>query len=229
MAAWEIPKKKPRPDTFQNLLWRALLWMGGHKRPLLMGGLGVLLFLGVGSIYLVFNLRAEQEAEKLLADAYVLLKQAGSPVSAEASKFEEPIKAYQRLLERFPWTRGAEEAAIRLGNLYYQLNRYDEAIAIFKKSLKDYPKGTFAFLAGLGLGYAYEAKGNLDEAAVAYEQAIARGSEDPLFPEGLLALARTYEALKKKEEAQKLYEKIIQEYPSWANDARRQLTRLKTN
>lgn len=229
MATRGITKKKLRQDALRNLIWRTLLWIEGHKRPLLIGGLGVLLFLGGGGIYLLSSLRAEQEAQRLLVNAHALLKQAGSPVSAEASKFEEPIKAYQGLLERFPRARTAEEAAISLGNLYYQLNRYDEAIATFKKSLKDHPGGTFAFSAGLGLGYAYEAKGNLEEAALAYEQAVARGSEDPLLPEGLLALARTYEALKKKEEAQKLYEKVMEEHPGWAKDARRHLTRLRVN
>ena len=240
MVDREITKKRLKQDTLRNLIWQALLWIERHKRPLLIGWLGVLLLLGVGSVYLVFSLRTEQEAEKLLANADAVLRQAGSPVSVEASKFEEPIKAYQGLLERFPRTRSAEEAAmgsrlflsseeaaIRLGNLYHQLKRYDEAVAAFEGYLRRHPKGRFAFSAGLGLGYAHEMKDDLKRAAQAYEQAIKMGSRDPLLPEGLFALARVYTALKKKEEAGRLYEKLIKEHPGWAEAANQHLTRLR--
>jgi len=228
MAAQEIKKKQLKQDVFRKLAWQTILWAQRYNRLLLIGSLCFLLLIAIGSGYFFLRFKAEQKAGALLARAETLLRWA-SPASSQEEKVEEAIKVYQEFLERFPQTRGVEEAFLRLGNLYYHLGRYEEAIDVFKRYLETHPRGSFAFLASLGLGYAYEGKGNMEGAAQIYEQAIKQNPTNPLRPEALLALARIYEVVK-KEEAPRVYEKLIEQYPrsSWAETAYLRLSRLKT-
>jgi len=196
----------------------------------------ILVLVGLGAAaggLLMVRARMERQAQALLSKADTLFRQATSvPIRRSDPKalerLEGPIKAYREIMERFPKTKSAEEATIRLGNLYYQLERYDEALLTFTDYLNRYPEGRLGFLARLGAGYCYEEKGDFEKASQAYQAALESPSTDPLLPEAYLALARVQVALGKVEEARRFFQKVVEQWPrtTWAEVAKYQLTRL---
>ncbi len=207
--------------------------MRNHWKPLVVL---TLVLVGLGAAaggLLIIRTRMERQAQTLLTRADALFRQAISiPIRRSDPKalerLEGPIKTYREIMERFPKTKSAEEAAIRLGNLYYQLERYDEALSTFTDYLNRYPKGRFGFLARLGAGYCYEEKGDFEKASHAYQAALESTSADPLLPEAYLAFARVQTALGRVEEARRFFQKVVEQWPrtTWAEMAKSQLASL---
>lgn len=228
-----LRKAELRRDVFLEVLDRSIVWMRGHWKHLAISVLALLVLGAAAGGLLVFRARVDKEAQTLLAQADDLFRKAiSTPISRSDPKamerVEGPIKTYQEVIERFPRSRSAEEAAIRLGNISYQLERYDKALSMFQDYLNRYPKGRFRFLAGLGVGYCYEEKGELEKASQAYAASLETTSTDPLLPEAYVALARVQASLGRVQEARQASQKVVEQWPntSWAEVAKMKIRDL---
>ena len=228
-----LRKDELRRDRFLEIVSRSVVWIRGHGKHLAISVLALLVLGAAAGGLLVFRARIDKEARTLLAQADDLFRKAiSTPISRSDPKamerIERPIKTYQEVIERFPRSRSAVEAAIRLGNIYYQLERYDKALSMFEDYLNRYPKGRFRFLAGLGVGYSYEEKGELEKASHAYAAALETTSTDPLLPEAYVALARVQASLGRVEDARQVSLKVVEQWPNtgWAEVAKQQLAQV---
>jgi tetratricopeptide (TPR) repeat protein len=57
---------------------------------------------------------------------------------AEADKFEEARKAYEKFLELFPKDSEADRITLALGRAFYDMNKFDEGIKVIKAGIEKY-------------------------------------------------------------------------------------------
>ncbi|MCM2278332.1 MAG: tetratricopeptide repeat protein [Oligoflexia bacterium] len=159
---------------------------------------------------------AKAKTDKDVADAKT------PPVSPETLRFEKldvdaqltaGVNQLKAVTEKFEGTRGAFEANLALGNLYFEHGEPAKAVAWLNQAAKS-GKTTFdQATAWLALGHAYEDSGKLKEALESYEKALATG-EAVAKGEALLSVARSHELLKDTAKARSTYDQVISQLPS---------------
>ena len=66
--------------------------------------------------------------------------------------FEQALKEYKTVMEKFPDSRYAPESIVKIANFYYELKDYPRAVEIYEKTLRDYPDAKFVDLILLNYG-----------------------------------------------------------------------------
>jgi tetratricopeptide (TPR) repeat protein len=66
--------------------------------------------------------------------------------------YEQALKEYKTVMEKFPDSRYAPESIVKIANFYYELKDYPRAVEIYEKTLRDYPDAKFVDLILLNYG-----------------------------------------------------------------------------
>jgi TolA-binding protein len=221
-----ISKEELRRNVLAEWVGAGVAFVRGHRTAVLAVGIALVVTLIAGLGFHWYQERREREADRALAQAYSLLQSQNPQAPADPV---EAMKQLRALVQRFPGTRGAEEALLRLGYLEYDGQKIDEAIATFEEYDRAYPRGRFRIMADLGRGYALMAKHNLDGAAQAFSDIMARSPKDPLVGEAYMSLARVYEAQQKPDEAVRIYGQVVEKFPqtNWSQEALQRMNALR--
>lgn len=190
--------------------------------------LGVLVALSGVIGYLVWGSKREVNAAVLLFKAQnQMAVNTGSPEDVKVR--EQAVQMMRDVSTRYPRSAAGAEATLRLGNLYYTLEKYDEARKVYQDYLIKNPSGRIAFAAGIGVGDTYLAQRKYDKAVEIYSGLMNRFPLEPLLPEVYLNLAITHLNMKRTQEAVRLYEKVVEGYPGtgWGQRAQAQLRKLR--
>lgn len=189
--------------------------------------LGVVALAAGIAAYSAWSGKTETDSATLLRKAVSHLE-ASSRAGSDAVKQDEGLRLLQEVMNRYPKSTAAAEAALRLGNHYYVIGQYHEARTVYTTYLNANPKGEIAFSAGLGLGDTYLAERNYEKAVEAYSKLLERFAQEPLLPEAQLHLAKAYLGANRSKDATALYEKVVATYPNtgWAQAAQAELYRL---
>jgi TolA-binding protein len=221
-----IRKEELRRNVLAEWLGAGVAFVRGHRLAVMAVGIAVVVALIAGLGFRWYQERREREADRALAQAYELLQRQNPQTPADPV---EAMKQLRALVQRFPGTRSAEEALLRLGYMEYDGQKLDEALATFEEYDREYPRGRFRIMADLGKGYALMAKHDLDGAARAFSDIMARDPKDPLVGEAYMSLARVYEAQQKTDEALRIYGQVVEKFPqtSWSQEALQRMNALR--
>ncbi|HTL48455.1 MAG TPA: tetratricopeptide repeat protein [Verrucomicrobiae bacterium] len=106
-------------------------------------------------------------------------------LSAPVEALEEPIAAFQHVVDRFPGTPKAMESLIAISNLRLKQKKYSEARDAMKTIVEDYSADKDRVAEARDrIGQIYQAEGNWDAAQKAYWEAA---EYNPLHVRGLYA------------------------------------------
>lgn len=95
---------------------------------------------------------------------------AAADAAAEAGRFDEAERGYERVLEKTP---DSADIFLRLGNVYLKEQRHDDALEAFRTADALGATGVTRLIAEL-----YLARGDSQSAAAAYERMLAEGGSD---------------------------------------------------
>ena len=139
----------------------------------------------------------------------------GARALSRADKDDEAIVWYRKVVDAYPSTPYAAEAAFLAGWLEFNRGNYKEAIAPLEASLKKYPKSKWVDDALWNLGLAHYFLGAWDQARARLEALAKRGGSLE-GGKGMYWLARIDERLGAKAPAIAGYTVAIKRYPfSW--------------
>lgn len=223
-----IPRKEIKEDRFLDLFSR-ILHAASRKIGLLIGLLVLALLIGgTGLGAYLYYVREEKRALAMLEEANLIYYQVG-PFRKNGGFENRAIEIYQSLINRYPYSRAAEEALLRMANLYLHTSRFEKARGEFNRYLERYPRGRFVSFSWLGMAYAYEGEGNYLKSAEAFSRIITDYPKGPMKGEASMGLGRSYEALGKKEQAIEVYNRLSKELSGsyYGELARRRLVIIK--
>jgi soluble lytic murein transglycosylase len=179
--------------------------------------------------------RRYADAATLLLGVYEKLSSAeamfhGARALSRADKDDEAIVWYGKVVDKYPRTSWAEEAAFLRGWLQFNRGRYKDAIKPLEESLAKYPKSKWVDDGHWFLGMSHYFLGEWDAARKELATlAKFRGSLEG--GKGTYWLARIDEKLKKTDDATAGYKQTVTDHPfSWyALLARARLAKLGVN
>ncbi|MBI3395689.1 MAG: tetratricopeptide repeat protein [Spirochaetia bacterium] len=138
--------------------------------------------------------KALERALYLNPDDVVTLFQLGD-LQFKERDFLGAADAFRKIVNITPGDSNTEEALLKLGAVYSELERYNEAVAAIEKVVQMNPRNARAHYM---LGLAYSKSGHKDLAAQAWQRAIAAGTDGKIVLERAdertmrLALAELY-------------------------------------
>jgi len=101
--------------------------------------------------------------------------------------YEQALKEYKAVMDKFPDSRFAPEAIVKIANFYYELKDYPRAVEIYEKTLRDYPDAKFVDLILLNYGKCLFRMKDFSGAAAKFDNLVSH------YPESEhVELARKY-------------------------------------
>jgi len=139
----------------------------------------------------------------------------GARALSRADRDDDAIRWYRRVVEKYPRSEYAKEAAYLAGWLELNRGKYKEAIAPLEDSLRRYPTSKWVDDALWSLGMAHYFLGEWDKAQGRLEALAKRGGSLE-GGKGMYWLARIAQRLDKNDDAVAGYRATIARYPfSW--------------
>lgn len=126
-------------------------------------------------------------------------------------KAETPAD-FEAIIQKYPGTPAAGNAALRLGEKLRAEGKYDESAATLRRFVEKNPLHPLACGGWTSLGVTYEKQGKLDEAMEAYSTAISKYPDAYTTPLAMMAQARIALQKGKKDEARRIYTDIAARY-----------------
>jgi soluble lytic murein transglycosylase len=160
------------------------------------------------------------DAAKLLLGVYEKMNSAeamfhGARALSRADKDDEAIVWYDKVVDKYPNTAYAQEAAFLAGWLQFNRGRYQDAIKPLERSLAKYPRSKWVDDGHWFLGMSHYFLGQWDDARKQLA-ALAKFSGALEGGKGTYWLARIDERLAKKDDAIAGYRETITDHPfSW--------------
>lgn len=149
---------------------------------------------------------------------------AASALLAQAHSAED----YQHLIDQYPHTVAAGNAALLLGQQLRHDKKYDKSAATLQKFTQDAPNHPLISGGWLSLAETQEAQGKMDEAKATYQEVTARFPDSYSAPIAAFELASLLKAQGHAEEARHAYENLVAQYRDsyFAQEAMREMRML---
>lgn len=198
----QLKKPGPADAPERDEVQAALRLLKEFGRPLLVGLIGAALILAVWT-----GIRTRRETRE--RDATALFAGARAPEQLES------------VIDRYPETRAAPLAALRLGALLARSGRWEEALAVYEAFSRDSPDHVFRPAADLNRALCLESLGRPEEAARAYADFERDHPGHFLHGPAVLGRGRSEELAGRLEAARAIYEDFLAANPdsSWAIQA----------
>lgn len=119
---------------------------------------------------------------------------------------------YAAIIQKYPGTPAAGNAALREAEKLRADGKYDEAAQVLRQFVDKYPAHPLACGGWTSLGVTYEKQGKLDDALDAYANAISKYPDAYTTPIAMMAQARIYLLKDKKEDARRIYMDVAARY-----------------
>jgi tetratricopeptide (TPR) repeat protein len=213
MAEKKLSRKEllKSPDEFLTATEKAVRFMQSHARPLIIGGVVLLVtvFVVVGLNWYT-NYRADQ--------AIVQYNLALEPIKGQADPTDDQLrKAIDELAEvadDFSGTSTGKTARLKLAELYERDGQYEKAAQTYQAYLAKIPKEekSLAPFIQAAAAHAYESAEKWDQAIEQWEQ-VQKVGGDSLIQEAYLGQARGYLATGQKDAAKKAFNELQERFP----------------
>jgi len=141
----------------------------------------------------------------------------------------ETVADYRKVMQTYPGTRVAGNAALKIAEKLRAEKKYTEAIATLKEFIEKHPEHPLAAGAWTSLAATYELQGDLDKALDTYQQIASKTPNSYTTPIAIISQARIYAQKGKKDDARRLYSDVMARYQDsvFAGEASRELRFLK--
>lgn len=201
-----IKKKLKEPDEFVTFTEKAFLYVTRHLRPIVTGGIIILILLL--SIYIFYRWEAKKEGEaqekfNLAVETYQIVS---SPYREGSIKeYKDVLEKFDEVLTKFPRTSVGKVSFLYKGNIHLRLGEFEEAIKAYQVFLqKRGGEKLYRLFALEGLGYAYEGKRDYEKALITFQKIVEVGESFELA-NAYLNMGRCEEKLAKNKEALESY------------------------
>ena len=136
---------------------------------------------------------------------------------------------FQQIVQKFPHTPAAGNAALLLAEKLRATKKYDESAAALRTLIEQYPEYPLVDGAWISLAATLEAQGKTDEALATYQQIVTKFSDRFTAPQALLAQAMILKGKGKPDEAKRIFENVKSQFPDsfFALEALQELQLLK--
>jgi tetratricopeptide (TPR) repeat protein len=207
----KITKKKLKePDEFVTFTEKTFLYITQHLRPIVTGGIIVLILLL--SIYIFYRWEAKKEEDaqrkfNLAVETYQMV----SSLYREGSiqEYKNVLKKFDEVMTKFPRTSSGKLSFLYKGNIHLRLGEFEEAIKTYQAFLqKGGSEKLYRLFALEGLGYAYEGKKDYEKALTTFQKIVEMG-EGFQLANAYLNIGRCEEKLGKNKEALENYKNFL--------------------
>ena len=207
----KITKKKLKePDEFVTFTEKTFLYITQHLRPIVTGGIIVLVLLL--SIYIFYRWEAKKEEDaqrkfNLAVETYQMV----SSLYREGSiqEYKNVLKKFDEVMTKFPRTSSGKLSFLYKGNIHLRLGEFEEAIKAYQTFLqKGGGEKLYRLFALEGLGYAYEGKKDYEKALTTFQKIVEMGESFQLAG-AYLNIGRCEEKLGKNKEALENYKNFL--------------------
>lgn len=208
MADITIDRKElKRPDAFVSRASIIFHWIHENFRVLV--GMIVIIAIIVAG-YLLYSKQQTTKAEKASSALYLAQK---NVLSAQEKLSQSETEKMQKVLDEYSGSHAAYEAAMWLGDFYFDRGNSKVALDYYQKALKS--AKARALKAGVfqSEAYAYENLKQYDKALEALQQVLLLDIK-PLKADILLSMARVYELKTDKVKALEKYNQVLVEFPN---------------
>ena len=215
MAAKKVSRKEllKRPDEFQTLSSRAILFYRAHSTQFSYVGVGIVILV---CLYLGFNTYMKyvnKKGQTAYNEAYYAL---ADDQNTEEGKedLKQITELFEKVKDQYGLSKASRLALPELAHLKFREGKYDEAITLYKKFLADARDDhPYEDMTKLALAACYEEKGDLKEATELLKPLI----DDPKFffkEQAMLNLARVYRLSGQPEKSHEILKEFAEKYES---------------
>ena len=193
------------PEGFDLLVF----WYHNRRKILIYAGFIVAAF-AVYGIFEFVNQQRRAESQQLFAKA-------------------ESVADFRKVMEAYPGTRVAGNAALEIAAKLREEKKYDEAVTVLRNFIAKYPEHPLVNGAWTSLAATYELQGDLDKALDTYQQVASKSPNAFTTPVAMMAQARIYAQKGKKDDARRIYQDVLARYQDsiFGSEASRELRFLK--
>ncbi len=129
-------------------------------------------------------------------------------------KYDEAIESYQRVIDKYPDTKMAQDAHFNIGWAYEKLKKYDEAIIQLEGAIEKYPRHENTSNMQFYVGQIYYAKEDTDGAINAYRKVADNPTYDyDTRRQAQYWIGHIYEKADRTDEAIGEYQKLLKDFP----------------
>lgn len=213
MAKQKISRKEllQKEDEFISLSSRVSNYVAAHAKQF---KYALISLVALFVIVIIAGLYIRYVNKKALAAYNIAYKNLVSDISD--SKRQEAVKEsmeeFDRLLEKYGWTKFATLSIPQMAYLKFGQGKYDEAISLYKSYLaKDETDSIYDSMSLFGLAAAYEAKKDY-HSSISYLQKIISGRSDLLKEEAMFSLGRIYSLSGQFEKSKNIFQDFVDKY-----------------
>jgi len=211
-----ITRQKIKEDKFITQTLQTADWVKRRQRPLIAGGVAVVIVAVVVTSLISARRAAEREASALVLQAGYLIE-AFDLAGARANLNEARV--------RYGGSRSAGRATFMLAQLLFQEGETDSARSLYQEYLSDYGQSDILRVgAEAGLAACLEEGGDFLAAAEAYRRTAERAPNKTNVARYLLQAGRCYRLAGDVAQAIEIYQHIADTYP---NDAEGDRARIE--
>jgi tetratricopeptide (TPR) repeat protein len=209
-----IKKKLKEPDEFITITERTFIFIKKHFKPILTGGIIVLVILLTAFFYQRWTRSKEEDAGLKLNLAVEAYQMASSPYREGAPQdYKNVLKKFDEVITNFPRTSSGKLSLLYEGAIHLQLGEFEEAIKAYQTFLqKGGKEKLYRLFATEGLGYAYEGKKDYEKALNTFQKIVEMG-ESVQLADAYLNMGFCYEKLGKTKEAVDHYKSFLRVSP----------------
>ncbi len=207
----KITKKKLKePDEFLSFTGKTFLFITHHVKPIVAGGIVVLILLLSIFLYQRWERRNEEEAYRKFNLAVYTYEIVSSPYrEGSPSEYKNVLEKLGEVIAKFPKTSSGKIALLYQGNIHLRLSEFEEATKSYQTFLQKAGKEKlYRIFAMEGLGYSYEGKKDYEKALQSYQKILEEGEHFQLG-DAYLNMGRCYEKLGKNKEALENYKAFL--------------------
>jgi tetratricopeptide (TPR) repeat protein len=207
----KITKKKLKePDEFITLSQRAFLFISGHLKKVVAGGIVFLAILLLIIFFQMWEKQKEGEAYRDFSLALEIYQRAGSGSPEKLPLQNKDVLAkFDEVITKFPRTSSGKLSLLYKGNVHLRLGEFEEAIKAYQTFLEKAGKeGLYRLFAMEGLGFAYQGKKDYENAVRTYQKMLEMGDSAQTV-DAYLNIGFCYEKLGKNKEALESYKEFL--------------------
>lgn len=200
-----LTRKEIKEDKVAEFVVRAATYTREHSQRIWGVAIVVLVVIAVSMLVVRQRRAAELEAQTLLANANLYLKQ---------GDYSGALQNYGNIRERFRGTWSYADATFLSADANFNAGRYDSALVFFESYLdQSKRRDAFAVSAKMGVAQCLEELGRFGEAAESYVKVQREHPEDPLAPDAIFGAARCYGLAGDLRQAETAYKDLLERYP----------------
>ncbi|MCD6385731.1 tetratricopeptide repeat protein [Candidatus Sumerlaeota bacterium] len=129
---------------------------------------------------------------------------------------EAMIENLSTLIRKYPHSYWAQQASLKLGELFYAKGKYAQALKQFLHYARNNPEGTYAIQSRINIALCLMRQGKYDKGVVLLKTMLLHSNDAKQSPEVYDALSECFIETDRFKEAQKILQFIMRKFPEYS-------------